>query len=109
MFTRRLAIILVLCCLAYISHVVDYMGVTMASYQYQAIFLALLLTLVFFSYPSRKGAAGVRWLDWIFVVFAIVPNGYVLLFHESWRLHEVLGMTPYEIAFGMALTVAVKH
>lgn len=102
--TRALAIVLVLWSVIYISHGFDYLGITIAQDQYKASFLGLVLPLAFLSHRAKKGVTRVQWYDWLLIAVALVPNVYVFLFNDSWRLHEILGPTTYETAFGVALT-----
>jgi TRAP transporter 4TM/12TM fusion protein len=105
--TRVLAIALVLWSVIYMSHGLDYLGIIVAPDQYKASFLGIILPLAFLSYRAKKGLTRVQWYDWLLIAVAIVPNAYVFLFNDSWRLHEIVGPTTYETAFGIALTLVL--
>lgn len=104
---RTLSICLTFWCVLYISHGLDYLHLGVSAHQSQAIFLGLLLPLTFLLYPAKKGTAGVKWYDWLLIVISVVPNGYIVFFHDLWQFHGGTNPTTLEIVFCIAVTVAL--
>ena len=94
---RFLSVIIILWSAVYISHLLDYMNFIIAPFQEQAIFLGLILTLTFLSYPAIKGRRGVKWFDWLCIVAGLIPNTYVVFFYDQWQIHGGMGIKTYEI------------
>lgn len=104
---RLLAFSLTLWCVVYISHMLEYIGIVIADKQNQAVFFGLLLPLTFLSHPAKRGTGGVKWYDWVLIVAGIVPNAYVVFFHDLWVFHGGSNPTTLEIIFFIAVTVAL--
>jgi TRAP transporter 4TM/12TM fusion protein len=105
--TKVVAITVTIWSALYISRFTDYAGLVLAPAQNQAIFLGLVMALAFLSCPAKKGMRGVKWYDWLLVVVSVVPNAYVLFFHDTWQLHAVTEPRTYELVFGIALVIAL--
>lgn len=105
--TRLLSVALSLWCLLYLSHGLELIGIFIAPPQHLAVFLGLLLSLTFLTRPAKKGKHGVRWYDWAFMLFAIVPTGYVAFFYDTWQLHGGTASLPYELLFSICLFIAL--
>lgn len=105
--TKLLAITVALFGIIYISHLTEYLGIMIAPGQYQAVFLGLVMVLAFLSCPAKKGTPDLKWHDWLLLLFSIVPNAYIFLFHDLWQSHGGTEAKTYEIVFGITLTLAL--
>ena len=106
---RILGIGLVLWCMVYNAHVFEYFGISIAPNQHQAVFLGGLIFLTFLTFPAKKGRAGIRWYDWIFITMGLVPCFYVALFYNSWIFNSATSTTWYELIFSAALLIALME
>jgi TRAP-type uncharacterized transport system fused permease subunit len=61
-----LGMVLAIWCVVYILHGVEYLGILVAPAQHQAIYLGIVLTITFLTFPAKKETPVPRWFDWVY-------------------------------------------
>ncbi|MGD9579077.1 MAG: TRAP transporter permease, partial [Syntrophorhabdus sp.] len=69
----------------FITHIPEYLGLTIYKMQYVSLFLTLLLSCTFLTVPATKTAPKnkIPWYDLLFIALSIVSGGYVAAFYPS--------------------------
>lgn len=103
--------VLALCALLWVSGVLfSLFNLTIYSMQYRAIFLWIVLTLIFLTRPLRKGGPKDRlpWYDTLLISASAITCGYIFLLPGLVYEHYAYGMaTHLEVVLGIVLLVTL--
>ncbi|MGD9576817.1 MAG: TRAP transporter permease [Syntrophorhabdus sp.] len=69
----------------YITHIPEYIGLTIYKMQYVSLFLTLMLCSAFFTVPAAKKSPRnkIPWYDLLLALLSILSGGYVVAFYPS--------------------------
>lgn len=82
-------------------------GVTILSGHYHAVFVAVVLVLVYFTFPATKNMAPLRWFDYILALLSLGPCAYYGINYESLVFRGGMSLSTNEIILGTILVVVV--
>lgn len=94
----------------WVSGVLPRFGATLYTAQYKALFLGLLLSLIFVKYPLRKGVPRDKlpWYDVLFILGSVACCGYQVFFPSLVEEHYAYGLASnLEIILGICLLIVM--
>ncbi|MDP2644411.1 MAG: TRAP transporter fused permease subunit [Desulfobacterales bacterium] len=88
-----------------------YLGVLFYPESFRALFLAMVLTLIFLLYPASAGAPKNRlpWYDLLFIIASWVPTTYIFFIAPEIIAAERVGAEPFEQALFILLLVVLSE
>jgi TRAP transporter 4TM/12TM fusion protein len=97
--------------LLYIAGVFSYARIYFFENQYNAIFMAIVLTLTFLLVPAGKGSPrdSLPWYDLLFILITLVGCMYIIINARELNTFGKISATNFEIALGAATTLVLME
>jgi len=103
-----ISLVITVTAIFYIANVFEWFGIHISVVGYSSFILGLVLTLVFMTYPLRKGISmeKVRWYDLLLILMSLISTFYIVFFPEQ-REEALLAGTATKLETVMCLMLVI--